>query len=226
MSSCLRTFQSCHCVLVIILECVFAFNMSLADEQRQGMLQASSSWLTCIWHNVPCADRCRVAVWSSGLYHCKRIRHDWCSGKADSMNYGGLIRGCWKWFISPRNMAIQPHLPPRSRAWNPHSVFALRGISGCIFLHRVCKEIPRTPRPGSIKRKVTVLYAKQNASEKDKVCSSEIGCSRKGAKKMCHVSLLTDALLGMVAVSLAACVTGRVIYWPCVFLHRCQELCP
>lgn len=97
---------------------------------------------------------------------------------------------------------------------------------GCIFVHRVCKEISRTPKHDSIKRKVTVLYAKQNASEKDKVCSSEIGCSRKGAKKMCHVSLLTDALLGMVAVSLAACVTGRVIYWACVFLHRCQEPCP
>lgn len=88
------------------------FNMSLANEQRQGMLQASSSWLTCIWHNVPCADRCRVAVWSSGLYHGKRIRHDWCCGKADSMNYEGLIRSCWKWFILLRNMVIRPHLPP------------------------------------------------------------------------------------------------------------------
>lgn len=88
------------------------FNMSLANEQRQGMLQASSSWLTCIWHNVPCADKCRVAVWSSGFYHCKRIRHDWFCGKADSMNYEGLIRDCWKWFISLRNMVIQPHLPP------------------------------------------------------------------------------------------------------------------
>lgn len=86
-------------------ECI-CFNMSLANEQRQGMLQASSSWLTCIWHNVPCADRCRVAVWSSGFYHCKRIRHDWCSGKADSMNYGGLIRACRKWFILLQNMVI------------------------------------------------------------------------------------------------------------------------
>lgn len=53
------------------------FNMSSVNEPWQGMLQASSSWLTCIWHNVPCADRCRVAVCSSGFCHCKRIRHDW-----------------------------------------------------------------------------------------------------------------------------------------------------
>lgn len=47
-------------------ECIF-FNMSLANERRQGMLQASSSWLTCIWHNVPCTDRYRVAVCSAGF---------------------------------------------------------------------------------------------------------------------------------------------------------------
>lgn len=93
----LKTLQWHHCVLVIILECV-SFNMGSANKQRQGMLQASSSWLTCIWHNVPCTDRCRVAVWSSGLYHGKTTRHDWRSGRADSMNYGGLIRACWKWF--------------------------------------------------------------------------------------------------------------------------------
>lgn len=46
------------------------FNMSLVNEPGQGMLQASSSWLTCIWHYVPFADRCRVAVCSSGLCHC------------------------------------------------------------------------------------------------------------------------------------------------------------
>lgn len=82
------------------------FNKSLANEQRQGMLQASSSWLTCTWHSIPCADRCRVAVWSSGFCRCKRIRHDWCCGKADSMNYESLIRGCRKWFILLENMVI------------------------------------------------------------------------------------------------------------------------
>lgn len=41
-SSYLKTLQCHHCVLVIILECV-SFNMGFANEQRQGMLQASSS---------------------------------------------------------------------------------------------------------------------------------------------------------------------------------------
>lgn len=104
-SSYLKTLQCHHCVLVIILECV-SFNMGLANERRQGMLQASSSWLTCIWHNVPCTDRCRVAVWSSGLYHGKTSRRDWRSGRADSMNYGGLIRACWKWFSLLQIMVI------------------------------------------------------------------------------------------------------------------------
>lgn len=54
----------------------------------------------------------------------------------------------------------------------------------------------------------------------------KLAAAAKVLKKMCHVSLLTDALLGMAAVSLAACVTGRVIYWACVFLRCCQELCP
>lgn len=35
----------------------------------------------------------------------------------------------------------------------------------------------------SIKWKVTLQYAKQNGSGKDKVCSLKIGCSHKGAKK-------------------------------------------
>lgn len=156
-------------------ECI-CFNMSLANEQRQGMLQASSSWLTCIWHNVPCADRCRVAVWSSGLYHCKRIGHDWCCGKADSMNYESLIRGCWKWFISLQNMAIQPHLPPWLQS--PYCVFALL-ISSVYLFPFISEEFPWTAKHDSIKWKVTAWYAKQNSLEKDTVCSLKIGCSRK-----------------------------------------------
>lgn len=35
----------------------------------------------------------------------------------------------------------------------------------------------------SIKWKVTLQYAKQNGSGKDKVCSLKIGCGHKGAKK-------------------------------------------
>lgn len=92
-------------------ECI-EFNMSLANKPRQGMLQASSSWLTCTWHNVPCADRCMVAVWSSEFCCCKKTRHDWCCGEADSMNYKSLIRGCKKWFILVQNMVMQPHLSP------------------------------------------------------------------------------------------------------------------
>lgn len=35
------------------------------------------------------------------------------------------------------------------------------------------------PNRDSIKSKVNTRYAKQNASEKDKVCSLKIGCSRE-----------------------------------------------
>lgn len=152
--------------------------MSLANEQRQGMLQASSSWLTCIWHNVPCADRCRVAVWSSGFYHCKRIRHDWCSGKADSMNYGGLIRACRKWFILLQNMVIH-HICLHGYMVRVHIVFC----SFFSFIFTVLVRNFRGRQSMTIESKVTILYAKQNGSKKDKVCSLKIGCGCKGAKK-------------------------------------------
>lgn len=47
----------------------------------------------------------------------------------------------------------------------------------------ISEEIPWMPNHDSIKSKVITWYAKQNGSEKDKVCSLEIGCSHKGAKK-------------------------------------------
>lgn len=112
---------SCQCPCNYFGERIW-FNMSSANEPRQGMLQASSSWLTCTWHNVPCADRCRVAVWSSGFLFCEKIRRDWCCRKADSINYESLIKGCRKWFILPQNMVIQPHLSPRLQG--PYCAFA------------------------------------------------------------------------------------------------------
>lgn len=43
---------------------------------------------------------------------------------------------------------------------------------------------------------------------------------------MCHVSHLTDALLGMVALSLAACVAAGSSTGVVCVLYWCQELFP
>ena len=60
------------------------------------------------------------------------------------------------------------------------------------------------------RRSLFGMPSKMAPKKKDKVCSLKIGCGRKGGKKkMCHVSHLTDALLGMPAPGLAVRATAR-----------------
>lgn len=71
----------------------------------------------------------------------------------------------------------------------------------------ISEEFPWMPNHDSIKSKVTAWYAKQNGSEKDKVCSLKIGCCRKGAKKC--VMFLTWQM---------HCLAWRHWAWQCVWL--------
>lgn len=155
--------------------------MGLVNEPRQGMLWASSSWLTCIWHNVPCADRCRVAVWSSGFYHCKgsdMIGVEKLTAWIMKVSLGsvGNILSCYE-------MWPLYHIFLHSSRAHTVSFFSPRVISKVYHFLFISEEFPRTPNHDSIKSKVITWHAKQNGSEKDKVCSLKIGCCCKGAKK-------------------------------------------
>lgn len=194
--------------------------MSLANEQRQGMLQASSSWLTCIWHNVPCADRCRVAVWSSGFYHCKRIRHDWCSGKADSMNYGGLIRACRKWFILLQNMVIH-HICLHGYMVRVHIVFC----SFFSFIFTVLVRNFRGKKAWLLNLRSLFCMPSKMTQKRTRYALWKLAVAAKVLKNVSCFSL-DRCIAWHGGIELGSMCDCQVIYWGCVFLYWCQELFP
>lgn len=124
--------------------------------------------------------------------------------KADSMNYGGLIRGCWKWFISPQNMATQPRSPPPSRGHNPVPLLRLLG-----------EETPTDPRT------TCILYSEGRGrwSFGKSLCLQRVekkGIDQQKKKCVMFVWLWTDAWLGTAALSPGSEHTGHPLGW-CIF---------
>lgn len=194
--------------------------MGLANEQRQGMLQASSSWLTCIWHNVPCADRCRVAVWSSGFHHCKRIRHDWCSGKADSMNYRGLIRACREWFILLQNMVIH-HICLHSNMVRVHIVFCSFECLMCIIFIALVRNFRGSRNMTLLNLRSLLCMPSKMAQKRTRYALWKLAVAAKVLKNVSCFSL-DRCIAWHGGIELGSACGCRVIYWGCV----CSILAP
>lgn len=78
---------------------------------------------------------------------------------------------------------ICPSNPICIRGLRVHILFCSFNFLGVLFFTVYYWAASTDDKPWLYLTEVTAWYAKQNSSEKDKVCSLKIGCSRKGVKK-------------------------------------------